>query len=136
MVPLLVPFQEMSFFPLKFGWARRVYIRKLKWKEILLICFEYCQGLPCSYWQSRNKMINTFIIVNITPICNSLDDKSINLLLCLEPLQKCLHFPFTCVLTWKKNLMLTASLWKLLEYSLFPYRLNRQSMVNTYFAND
>ena len=57
-------------------------------------------------------------------------------LLCLHPLQKCLPFHFTWALTWKKSLMLTALLWKLLGYSLFPHRHGRQRMVNTYFAND
>ena len=50
-------------------WSRREYIWKLNWKESLLICFENCQGVPCSHRQSRNRMMNTFIIVNITPIC-------------------------------------------------------------------
>ena len=48
-------------------WVRKEYILKLNWKESLLICFEDCQGAPCSH--SRNRMMNTFIIVNITPIC-------------------------------------------------------------------
>ena len=49
-------------------WARREFIWKLNWKESLLIYFENCQGAPCSHRQSRNRMMNTFIIVNITPI--------------------------------------------------------------------
>ena len=50
-------------------WARREYIWKLNWKESnLLIYFENWQGTPCSHRQSRNRMMNTFIIVNITPI--------------------------------------------------------------------
>ena len=52
-------------------WVRREYIWKLNLKENLLICFENCQGVPCSHWQSRNRIMNTFIIVNITPTCNS-----------------------------------------------------------------
>ena len=39
---------------------RRVYI---------LIYFENWQGAPCSHRQSRNRMMNTFTIVNIAPIC-------------------------------------------------------------------
>ena len=50
-------------------WARRKYIWKLNWNEILLIYLENWQGAPCSHRQSRNRMMNTFIIVNITPIC-------------------------------------------------------------------
>ena len=34
-------------------WERRESIRKLNWKESLLVCFENCQGVPCSHWQSR-----------------------------------------------------------------------------------
>ena len=48
-------------------WARREYIWKLIWKESLLIYFENFQGDPCSQRQSRNRMMNTLIIVNITP---------------------------------------------------------------------
>ena len=51
-------------------WARREYIRKINWKKSLLICFENRQGVPCFHWQSGNRMMNTVIIVNITPICN------------------------------------------------------------------
>ena len=58
-------------------WARRKYIWKLNWKESLLIYFENWQGAPCSYRQSRNRMMNTFIIVNITRYAiDSLEDKS------------------------------------------------------------
>ena len=57
--------------------ARRECIWKLNWKESLLIYFEYFQGVPCFHRQSMNRMMNTFIIVNITPICrrDSLEDK-------------------------------------------------------------
>ena len=50
-------------------WASREYIWKLSSKESLLICFENYQGVPCSQRYNRNRMMNTFIIVNITPIC-------------------------------------------------------------------
>ena len=33
-----------------------------------MIYFENWQGAPCSYRKSRNRMMNTFIIVNIAPI--------------------------------------------------------------------
>ena len=46
---------------------RKEYICKLNWKESLLIYFLNWQGAPCSYRQSRSRMLNTFIIVNITP---------------------------------------------------------------------
>ena len=48
-------------------WARREYIWKLSLKESLLICIENYQGVPCSHRQSRNRMMNRFIIVKITP---------------------------------------------------------------------
>ena len=50
-------------------WARSEYIWKLNWEESLLICFENCYGVPCSNRQSRNRMMKTFIIVNVKPIC-------------------------------------------------------------------
>ena len=50
-------------------WARREYIWKLNWKESLMISFENCQSVPCSHRQSRNRMMNNLITVNITPIC-------------------------------------------------------------------
>ena len=46
--------------------ARREYIWKLNWKESLLTYFENCQGAPYSHRQSRNRMMNTFIWVNIS----------------------------------------------------------------------
>ena len=30
--------------------------------------FKNFHGAPCFHWQSRKRMMNTFIIVNITPI--------------------------------------------------------------------
>ena len=58
-------------------WPRREYIWKLNWKESLLICFENCQGVPCYHRQSRNRIMNFFIIVNITYVKDSLEDKFI-----------------------------------------------------------
>ena len=56
---------------------RREYTWTLSPKESVLICFENCQCVPYSQRQSRNKMMNTFLIVNITPhVRNSLDNKS------------------------------------------------------------
>ena len=62
-------------------WTRREYIWKLGGKESLLICFENYQGVPCSYRQSRNRMMNSFIIANITRYAiDSLEYKSMLLL--------------------------------------------------------
>ena len=59
-------------------WERREHTWTLNWKETLLICFGNCLSVPYSHRQSRNRMINTFIIVNITPACkSSLENKSI-----------------------------------------------------------
>ena len=65
--PLLAPFRKG--FPLSFSWPRRKYTWTLSWKESSLFCFENCQGVPYSHRQSRSRMMNTFIIVNITPRC-------------------------------------------------------------------
>ena len=47
-------------------WTRKEYIWKLKRKRSLLIYFESFQDAPCLHRQSWNRMMNTFIIVNIT----------------------------------------------------------------------
>ena len=60
-------------FPSPSVWARREYIWKLNWKQSLLIYFENCQGPVCFHRQSRNRMMNSFIIVNITSICRLRD---------------------------------------------------------------
>ena len=58
-------------------WLRRKYTWTLNWKERLLIYFENCQGVPYSHRQSRNRMMNTFIIVhNIPHVRDGLEDKS------------------------------------------------------------
>ena len=41
----------------------------INWKESLLICFENCQGVPYFHRQSSNRMMNTFILVNIITTC-------------------------------------------------------------------
>ena len=48
-------------------WARREHIWKLNWKKSLLIYFENFQGASCSHRPSRNRMMNTFMIANVTP---------------------------------------------------------------------
>ena len=59
-------------------WPRREYTWTLNWEESLVICFENCQGVPCSHRKSRNRMMNSFIIVNIIPthVRDSLGEKS------------------------------------------------------------
>ena len=52
------------------SFERRAYLFVLLiWKKSLLICFESYQGVPYFYRQSRKRMTNTFIMVNITLIC-------------------------------------------------------------------
>ena len=60
--------QKRPFFPLQFGQEENICGWKLRWKKSLLICFENFQGVPCFHRQSRNRMMNTFIIDNITSI--------------------------------------------------------------------
>ena len=109
--------------------ARRECIWKLNWKESLLIYFEYFQGVPCFHRQSMNRMMNTFIIVNITPICrrDSLEDKFMLLV----------HFKKAFPLT-----LLGHSFYWLLfhfeNYQGIPLFLHRQSRLEDgeHFAND
>ena len=53
---IIAPFQKGLSFPFK-----------LNWKESLLIYFENFEAVPCSHRQSSNRMLKTFLIVNITP---------------------------------------------------------------------
>ena len=70
-VPFLSPFQKKAFLSPSV-WARREYIWKLNWKESLLIRFEKFEGLPCSHRQNRNRMMNTFIIINTMITINNM----------------------------------------------------------------
>ena len=102
-------------------WPKREYTWTLIWKKSLLICFDSCQGgVPCSNRQSRKRMMNTFIMVNITPVCrDNLEDKSM-----LVPSKKELPSPFSLI---RKRIYLGTHLkeeltdffWKLPGYSLF-----------------
>ena len=53
--------------PFPSAWPRREYTWNLNWKESLLICFENCYGVHYFHKQNRNTMMNTCIIVDITP---------------------------------------------------------------------
>ena len=70
--PLLAPSKKAFLF--SSVWPRREHTWTYNWEECLLICFENYQGVPYSHWQSRNRMVETFIIVNTNPTC--LEDKS------------------------------------------------------------
>ena len=126
MVPLLAPFQKRSLFPLQFGQEESIsgnsIERRVYWFIWKLACAH------CSHRQSRNRMMNTFIIVKIaTSLENSLENKSMLLV----------HF--------KKDLPLTllgnsfdgkAAYWLLFcfelpWYPLFLHRQSKQRTVNT-----
>ena len=65
--PSYTPFQKRLSFPFSLG-KKRIY-PETQVKGELLIYFENCQGAPYSHRQSSNRMMNSFVIVNITPIC-------------------------------------------------------------------
>ena len=46
----------------------REYPWALIWKKSFLICFKSCHDIPYSYRQSRKRMVNTLLMVNITPL--------------------------------------------------------------------
>ena len=50
-------------------WPGREYDWALIWKEVLQICFESYQGIPYSHKHIRNRMVNTMLMVNVTPKC-------------------------------------------------------------------
>ena len=57
-------------FSLQFGQKQNK--QALIWKKSLLICFESYQGMVFpipSHRQSRQRMLNTLLMVNINPIC-------------------------------------------------------------------
>ena len=109
--------------------TRREYIWKLNWNESLLIYLENFQGVPCSHTQSRNRMMNTFIIVNITPymeVRDSLEDKSVHF-------KKA--FPLTLLGRTYLKEELTDYFTHFESYQDVPYsytgKQSRQRMVNT-----
>ena len=77
------------------------------------------KGAPCSHRQSRNRMMNTFIIVNITPIAmyvrDSLENKSVLLVLFEKAFRLIL---LRTHIIWKKSLLITVVFLKVIR--LFP----------------
>ena len=67
LVPIVAPFWKRPFFPLQFGQEENISGNSIERRVYILIYFENWQGAPCSHRQSRNRMMNTFIIVNIAP---------------------------------------------------------------------
>ena len=73
--PFLHPSKKGLSFPLSLG-KKRVYL-ETQLKGEFTDLFENWQGGHCSHRQSRNRMMNTFIIVKIaTSLENSLENKS------------------------------------------------------------
>ena len=74
---MLAPSEKIFF--LTEAWPGREYTWGHIWKQSLPICFESYQDIPCSHRQSRKRVLNTLLMVNITFIymgC-SLEEKSI-----------------------------------------------------------
>ena len=61
-------FEKISNFPPPTGQEENISGNSIE--RSLLIYFENFQGAPCSHRQNRNRMMNPFIIVNITPTCS------------------------------------------------------------------
>ena len=61
--PFLYPSKKVSL-PLQFGQEENISGNAIL-KESLLIYFENWQGAPYCHRQSRNRIMNTFIIINI-----------------------------------------------------------------------
>ena len=59
--------QKRPFLPLHFGQEENIQGHSTE--KSLLVCFENFQDALYSHRKSRNRMVNTFIIVNIIPTC-------------------------------------------------------------------
>ena len=86
-----------------------------------MICFGNCQGVPFSHSQSRNRMMNTFTIVNNAPTY---------IYAC--PLQKVIPSPSRLArnriqLGTRLKEELTDLFWKLPGYSLFTHRQSKDA---------
>ena len=71
--PLLHPSKKGLSFPFSLG--KKIIYLETQLKGELTDLFSKLTGRPCSHRQSRNRMMNTFIIVNIAPY-SSLENKS------------------------------------------------------------
>ena len=65
--PFLHPCKMAFLSPFSLG-KKWIYL-ETQLRGEFTICFENCYGVPCSNRQSRNRMMKTFIIVNVKPIC-------------------------------------------------------------------
>ena len=114
---------------------KKAFLAPLVWprRESLLICFENCQqGVSYSHRQSRNTIMNTFMLVNITPTC-----KFRGLIYACPP-KNGLPSPFslarnnTWALIWKKSLLICFESYYGIPYS-HTGRVDREGGEN--FAN-
>ena len=64
-----VLFHSKKAFLLPSVWPGTEYTWSLIWKKRLLICFESCQGIPHFHTGRVDRNMNTFLMVNINPIC-------------------------------------------------------------------
>ena len=63
-------FHSNKAFLLPSLWLEAEYICALIWKKSLLISFESYQGIPNSHTGRVDRNVNTFLMVNIIPVCN------------------------------------------------------------------
>ena len=117
--PFLHPSKKASLSPSV--WVRREYTWTLSWKKSLLT-FKIPWMFPIP--SSRNRMMNTYLIVNINPLSPEIVYK---MRLCFSPFQKALPSPFSLArnkiyLGTHLKEELTNLFWKLTGYSLFSHR--------------
>ena len=95
-----------------------------------MMILHYFQGAPCSPRQSNNRMINTFIIVNITPTCRQEIVWRINLCFLSTSKRPSLSHYLGTYLT-EELLTDYCFVRKLPQHSLFLHRQIRQRIVHT-----
>ena len=113
-------------------WPTIEYTWTLNWKESLLSFLENCSTVPYFLRRNMNRMMNTFIKVNITPSCK----RQLRGYIYAYPLWIGLPSPLSVT---RNRIYLGIQLkeglidlfWMLPGYSLFPPRESRQRMVKT-----
>ena len=100
-------FHSKKSFLLLSVWPGTEYTWALIWNKSLLSCFKSYRGIPYSHTGRVDRMMNTFIKVNITPTCKRWFIGKVYAF----PFQKSLPSPFSLVrnriylaLVWKKSL--------------------------------
>ena len=120
--PLLAPFKKDLLLPFRLT------------KKSIYLDTQFKPELPDLFWDrmfpiltSRNRIINTFMKVNITPTCKRQFIAQVSAF----PFQKSIPSPFSLAknriyLGTHLKKELTSLFWKLPGYSLFPHRQSRQ----------